>query len=216
MLTIPVGLLRDLPPKRVMRAQVQGQDLVVWRATDGDISAWSNRCPHRGMALSHGFVRGNDLACLYHGWHYGSAGVCRYIPAHPELDPPATITAQVFCVVEADGVIWVNSGGVAKPVPVPISSQPLRSFFVEAGSDDIAEASQATLFEGVLPAPLGGGLYQLGARQVVLLENPRDADQTQTQITVLADAAATPAHCMALSRWCEAMRSAALSMQVAA
>ena len=30
-----------------------------------------NRCPHRGMALS--AVREN-LACLYHGWHFGCEG----------------------------------------------------------------------------------------------------------------------------------------------
>ncbi len=214
MLTRPVGLLRDLDPKRVMRAQVGGQDLVIWRASNGDISAWDNRCPHRGMALSHGFVRGNDLACLYHGWHYGSTGVCRYIPAHPELDPPATIKATVFSVVTADGVIWVNIEGAAKPAPVPIASQPLRNFHVEAQSEGLAQACLAVAFDGVAPEKIAQGLYQLGARKVVLLENPLDGERIQ--ITALIDADAKPEDCAALSRWCDAVRRTAQTGQVAA
>ena len=214
MLTRPVGLLRDLDPKRVMRAQVGGQDLVIWRARNGDISAWDNRCPHRDMALSHGFVRGNDLACLYHGWHYGSTGVCRYIPAHPELDPPATIKTTVFSVVSVDGVIWVNTEGAAKPAPVPIASQPLRSFHVDAQSEGLAQACLAVAFDGGAPEQLAHGLYQLGARQVLLLENPLDGERIQ--ITALIDADAKPEDCAALSRWCDAVRRAAQIKMVAA
>lgn len=207
MLTAPVGLLRDLAPKRVMKAQVGGQDVVVWRASNGDIAAWDNRCPHRGMALSHGFVRGNDLACLYHGWHYGSTGACRYIPAHPELAPPETIKAQVFSVAIADGVIWVRVDGKAAPAPVPMASQPLRSFHVVAGSDSIAVACQTVPFQDGTPQRIAKGHYQCGARQILLLENPLNA--ARTQITALIDADASPDDCAALSRWCEAVRRAA-------
>jgi nitrite reductase/ring-hydroxylating ferredoxin subunit len=214
MFTVAVGLLRDLDPKRVMRAQVGGQDLVIWRASNGDISAWDNRCPHRGMALSHGFVRGNDLACLYHGWHYGSTGVCRYIPAHPELEPPATIAATVFSVAASDGVIWVNTEGAATPAPVPIACQPLRSFDVEALSEDLAQACRTVAFKGVAPQQIAHGHYQLGARQVLLLENPLDAGRIQ--ITALIDADAKPEDCAAMSRWCDAVRRTAQTKTVAA
>lgn len=214
MATTPVGLIRDLAPKRVMRAQVGGQDSVVWRASNGDISAWDNRCPHRGMALSHGFVRGNDLACLYHGWHYASTGVCRYIPAHPELEPPATIKATVFSVAIADGVIWVSTEGAAKPAPIPFASQPLRSFHVAAQSGALAQACKTIAFEGEGSEQISPGHYRLNARHVVLLENPLDGGQVQ--VTVLVDADASPADCTALSRWCEAVRRTAQAEQVAA
>ena len=67
MTNVAVGLSKDLPNGRVMRAIVGEQDLVVWRSKSGVLSAWDNRCPHRGMRLSHGFVRGEALACVYHG-----------------------------------------------------------------------------------------------------------------------------------------------------
>jgi len=214
MQTVAVGLIRDLPPKRVMRAQVHGQDLVVWRGTDGDIAAWDNRCPHRGMALSHGFVRGNDLACLYHGWHYGGSGVCRYIPAHPDLEPPATIKARIFSVAVQDGVIWVNTAGPAEPPTLPIKSRPLRNFMVDAAADAFVAAGPSVRFDGASPADLGDGLLQLGARQMLLLANPWGPDRTQ--ITALADGAATPGQCRALSRWCEAAKRQARQPRVAA
>ena len=66
----PVGLSEDLAPTQVMRATVAQHDIAVWRSVSGVISAWHNRCPHRGMRLSHGFVRGESLACAYHGWHF--------------------------------------------------------------------------------------------------------------------------------------------------
>ncbi|MGB1508948.1 MAG: Rieske (2Fe-2S) protein, partial [Paracoccaceae bacterium] len=55
---IGVGFSDTLSNARVMRAFVNGKDVVVWRSTSGKLSAWENRCPHRGMRLSHGFVRG--------------------------------------------------------------------------------------------------------------------------------------------------------------
>ncbi len=204
---LPVGLSRDLPPKRVMRATVGGRDLVVWRATDGEIAAWDNRCPHRGMALSHGFVRGNRLACLYHGWHYERGGRCSYIPAHPDLDPPATIKALRFSVVEAGGVIWVDTDETAQPGAVPPAMAPLRSFFVRATKGAVDAACEATVFESQLPKAAGAGLYELGATQILILKNPMRTSETQVTLLTGPDLA-LPVR-KALSRWGDAMRRSA-------
>ncbi len=115
MSTEPVGLSKNLPPQRVMRAFSGGHDLAVWRTASGELSAWGNRCPHRGMRLSYGFVRGDSLACAYHGWHFNCEATCHYMPAHPKTTPPATIKPHVFSVAEKDGVIWVNTAGNAVP-----------------------------------------------------------------------------------------------------
>ena len=65
-----------------------GEEIVVWRDATGAAHAWEDRCPHRGMRLSMGFVRSDRIACLYHGWQYGTDGHCLYIPAHPEIQVP--------------------------------------------------------------------------------------------------------------------------------
>lgn len=131
-----VGLSRDLPAGRVMPAHVAGQDLALWRSVSGVLSAWDNRCPHRGMALSHGFVRGETLACLYHGWHFGCDRRCSLIPSHPDLNPPETIQTQAFPVVEADGVIWVALSGEAQATADLSGFKPLRS--LEFRTDEAA------------------------------------------------------------------------------
>ena len=115
MSTEPVGLSKNLPPQRVMRAFSGGHDLAVWRSASGELSAWGNRCPHRGMRLSYGFVRGESLACAYHGWHFNCEATCHYMPAHPKTEPPGTIKPEVFSVTETDGMIWVNTAGNVTP-----------------------------------------------------------------------------------------------------
>lgn len=123
----PVGFSKHLKKNRVMRAAVDGTDIVIWRSASGKLSAWDNRCPHRGMRLSYGFVRGETLACIYHGWHYGVEGNCRYIPAHPDLDPPKSITCTRHSIVEQDEVLWVSVQEDDLQPDRLVGAHPLRS-----------------------------------------------------------------------------------------
>ena len=87
-----------------------GEEIVVWRDANGAAHAWEDRCPHRGMRLSMGFVRADRIACLYHGWQYGTDGHCLYIPAHPEINVPPSIVTWRHSCAEALGMIWVYFG----------------------------------------------------------------------------------------------------------
>lgn len=115
----PIALACDLPPRLVIPVTCNDQDLALWRSESGKVQAWIDRCPHRGMRLSHGFVRGELLSCIYHGWRYDGAGICRKIPAHPDLEPPATIRATAWRAVEQDGVIWVATQDEAEGADAP-------------------------------------------------------------------------------------------------
>ncbi|AGT10289.1 Rieske (2Fe-2S) protein [Paracoccus aminophilus] len=136
----PIALASDLPPRLVIPVSCDGQDLALWRAESGKVQAWNDRCPHRGMRLSHGFVRGEFLSCIYHGWRYDGAGICRKIPAHPDLEPPATIRVNAWSCVEQDGVIWVAPQGAEGEPPAFAGLAPLRSLAVEAAPEEIALA----------------------------------------------------------------------------
>ena len=133
----PVGLSSDLAPRQVMRTRLGHHDLAVWRSANGVVSAWENRCPHRGMRLSHGFVRGESLACAYHGWHFSCEGQCHYIPAHPELTPPGTITPVIHSIVEQSGLLWVSTEGEAAPLPLPAGLAPVRSLHCDCELDEL-------------------------------------------------------------------------------
>lgn len=129
----PVALSRDLPVGMTRAVRLDGEELVAWRgAADGPAHVWEDRCPHRGMRLSLGFVRSNALNCLYHGWEYGPSASCRRIPAHPDLVVPPTIKARAYVAAEAGGLVWVKRGEDDAPLPELPVLQPLASLAVLA------------------------------------------------------------------------------------
>lgn len=127
----PVALSQDLPAGMAMPAHCAGIDLAIWRGASGQVAAWRDRCPHRGMRLSHGFVRGDLLSCIYHGWRFDGAGQCRKIPAHPGLVPPEAVRATALACVEAHGVIWVAPEDPGSAPPDPGAVVALRSLVVQ-------------------------------------------------------------------------------------
>ena len=206
MTSIAIGLSRDLAPNRVMRADVHGLDLAVWRGPDNTLHAWGNRCPHRGMRLSHGFVRGGRLACLYHGWQYRQDGGCAYIPAHPELEPPSTIHAQVFSVTEADGVIWVAQDEEAVAAE-SAASVPLRSLSFACSARLVMDAFVTTPIETQIATDNGDGTFTLGPYQLAIRLN--QVSDSETQVHICVGAEVDLATQKSLSRWCEAVRTEA-------
>ena len=126
-----IALEKDLPPGTVMPGKIKDEELAVWRTNNGKVKVFSDRCPHRGMRLSHGFVRKDKLNCIYHGWQYNGDGNCSFIPAHPSLDPPASICVKKFHCLEQDGVIWVSFGERENSPPKFVGFSAVRSLEIE-------------------------------------------------------------------------------------
>lgn len=103
----PIATEYDLEPRSLFRTKLLGHELVVWRADDGFVNVWENRCLHRGVRLSIGTNDGAELICRYHAWRYSNrtAG-CTYIPAHPADSPARTITNKTFPVTNRYGLVW--------------------------------------------------------------------------------------------------------------
>ncbi len=137
----PAALSQDLVPATVIPARCGPHEIALWRSETGALRAWQDRCPHRGMRLSHGFVRGEMLSCIYHGWRYDGEAVCRKIPAHPALEPPSSITVPRFRVAEAGGVIWIASDpGNSAPPEMAEGLRPLRSVPVDRSAAGLRDA----------------------------------------------------------------------------
>lgn len=197
----PVALSKDLPPATVIPAFLPEGRFALWRSASGALSLCNDRCPHRGMRLSHGFVRGEALSCIYHGWSYAQSGACLKIPAHPELEPPAAIKVDTYSVTEADGVIWaaVQVQGAAPPRFEDWT--PLRSMTFEAAPEDIAAASEGSLL------PSGAVECVLAGTQVLLLATRLQTGQTL--LHALTARALAPSAKIAVSRALEDLRRAA-------
>ena len=153
---IPVALSTDLPVASVIPARLTTASLAIWRAQSGAVSAVADRCPHRGMRLSHGFVRGEALSCIYHGWRYGKSGNCLAIPAHPSLTPPEAIRVATYRAGERDGVIWVTAEEVAADMPSNEGFVGLRSITLSATAETLAACIGADLIEDAIDWAING------------------------------------------------------------
>ncbi|WP_322004717.1 Rieske 2Fe-2S domain-containing protein [Paraburkholderia tropica] len=142
----------------IHRTELHGEGLVVWRADDGRVNVWEDRCPHRGVRLSLGHHRGDTLQCQYHGWRFASGeGACRAVPAHPHASAPP-IHATTWPAIERYGFVWTYAraeGAAPTAFPAidalaaarPPDCVPLRTTTMDA---DLASVKRA-LSAYVLP-----------------------------------------------------------------
>jgi nitrite reductase/ring-hydroxylating ferredoxin subunit len=151
----PVMRLEELVPRHVAQTELLGQEVALWRADDGVVNAWENRCPHRGVRLSIGENTGETLRCRYHGWRFASGdGLCTHIPADPSRSPPAVLRATTYGVALQEGFIWIALSPPDRPPPMLGAGVPgfrLRSTPVEAGIERVrttlVDASMAVLHD---------------------------------------------------------------------
>jgi phenylpropionate dioxygenase-like ring-hydroxylating dioxygenase large terminal subunit len=84
------------------------ENLVIWRAGDGQAAAAFDRCPHREAPLSAGHVRNGCLECPYHGWTYDGTGACVLIPSSgPGAPLPPKARLQAVHAAERYGLVWL-------------------------------------------------------------------------------------------------------------
>jgi len=67
---IPVCLTEEVPEADgdPVKARILGEDLVVFRDTNGRVGVMDEYCPHRRVSLVFGRNEECGLRCLYHGW----------------------------------------------------------------------------------------------------------------------------------------------------
>jgi nitrite reductase/ring-hydroxylating ferredoxin subunit len=173
----PVARAEEVAPRHVVHTQLLGQEIALWRDDAGQLNAWENRCPHRGVRLSIGINDGKELRCRYHGWHYASgSGQCTFIPAHPDQKPPNVIKAKPYGVTELYGFVWVNLGEDADVEAIPALGlngfTTLRSVYVAAPAAIITEHLAGCGFKAN-----GDFVLEDEARTMLVLQ-PMDGGQT--------------------------------------
>jgi ferredoxin-NADP reductase/phenylpropionate dioxygenase-like ring-hydroxylating dioxygenase large terminal subunit len=147
----PIAASDDLPFRHVYHGQLLGREFAVWRADDGYVNVWENRCLHRGVRLSIGINDGRELKCQYHGWRYANrtAG-CTYIPAHPADAPARTIANRTYPAVERHGLVWTAEEPLGEPPSTGLASgEPLalRAIALNAPADLVAKHLKSHRFQ---------------------------------------------------------------------
>lgn len=106
---------RDIRPGALTHKVLAGEPVLLGRTRGGQPFAIRDICPHRGVPLSAGRLVGGDGAgsetveCPYHGWRFGTDGVCRMIPslAAGQDTDPARIGVPAYPLREVQGNLWI-------------------------------------------------------------------------------------------------------------
>ena len=94
-----------------------GEDLVLFRDSQGRTGLLDLHCPHRGADLSFGRVEDGGIRCIYHGWLLDIKGNCLDQPAEPAgRDQCASIRQPAYPCVEKSGMIFAYLGPGGPPL----------------------------------------------------------------------------------------------------
>ncbi|MBV6272117.1 Rieske 2Fe-2S domain-containing protein [Alcaligenaceae bacterium CGII-47] len=109
----PICLLEEVseadgPPNK---ARVFGEDLVVFRDTNGRIGVMDEYCPHRRASLVLGRNEDCGLRCLYHGWKIDVDGNVVEMVSEPATSNFASkVKHTAYPTQEWGGFVWAYMG----------------------------------------------------------------------------------------------------------
>lgn len=111
----PVALSNSVEAGSARAVRLLGEDLALYRGQSGNAYLVANRCAHRLTKLHTGWIEGDQLRCMYHGWKYDATGQCVERPAErPGSEAGIRITA--YPVHEYRGIIFAWMGEGEAPV----------------------------------------------------------------------------------------------------
>jgi phenylpropionate dioxygenase-like ring-hydroxylating dioxygenase large terminal subunit len=119
----PDGMLLDcwyfaapsaqIKPGQQFRQMIAGEPVLLGRTKTGEVFAIRDVCAHRAVALSAGKQVVSEglttVECPFHGWRFGTDGVCRHLPSLVEGHPydPTRIRVRRYPSHEAHGLVFV-------------------------------------------------------------------------------------------------------------
>ena len=123
----PVFLCKDLETGKAKPVRILGEDLTLYRGASGAPYLVGGMCRHRGTALHTGWVEGERIRCMYHGWQYDGSGACTERPAEKEESVPASCRIPGYPVREYCGLVFAYLGDG----PAPEFDLPRKDAFEE-------------------------------------------------------------------------------------
>lgn len=117
-LVCPVNeLTQNMAPRKIL-----GEKIVFFRDQSGKAIALEDRCCHRNVQLSLGYLKKDNIVCGYHGWEYDGTGTCVRIPSQADdVKIPKTAQIKSYPLREFNRWVWIFMGdpGKADEVALP-------------------------------------------------------------------------------------------------
>ena len=147
---IPVCLSEEVvePDGAPVRARLLGEDLVVFRDSEGRLGVLDEYCPHRRASLVYGRNEECGLRCLYHGWKFDVEGnVLEMTSEPPESSFTEKVRHKAYPTHEHGGFVWAYMGPAEtmRPfeppafAPTPETQVSILKIVVEANWAQITE-----------------------------------------------------------------------------
>jgi 5,5'-dehydrodivanillate O-demethylase len=110
----PVAISKQLAKGTARPLRILGENLTLYRGASGQPYLVGGRCAHHLAALHTGWVEGEQIRCMLHGWKYDGRGQCVERPAEEDAGlPDVRITG--YPVHEYGELIFAYFG--AEPAP---------------------------------------------------------------------------------------------------
>ncbi|MDX1958910.1 MAG: Rieske 2Fe-2S domain-containing protein [Leptospiraceae bacterium] len=99
--------------KKPISIKLLDKEIVIFKDSNGKISALDDVCPHRRMRLSNGKIVENSIQCPYHSWKIDGEGTC--------ISPASGFQngkANSYDVMRKHGMIWIRERNSSTDFPI--------------------------------------------------------------------------------------------------
>lgn len=132
----PIGPSSCIASGQARQIRVFAQNYALYRGESGKAYLIENACAHRLTRLDTGWVQGEEIRCIYHGWKYDGTGQCKQAPAETE-DFARRVRIGGYPVKEYGGLIFAHLGeGEAPEFDLP------RKDILETGEAEICTRTE--------------------------------------------------------------------------
>ena len=133
----------------IRKYKILGEEIILFRNPDKTITALEDRCCHRNVNLSLGYLDKERIVCGYHGWQYDKTGSCVQIPSQLPGDKiPPTAKIKTYPVRDFNKWVWIFIGdpekaNEVKPTNIPEMNEwpfTYKSYTIKADLETTAES----------------------------------------------------------------------------
>ena len=110
----PISPASTVMPGQAKVLKIMGQDFTLYRGETGTAHLVDARCAHRRTLLHTGWVQGDEIRCIYHGWKYDGTGQCTQAPAETS-EFARKVRIGGYPLKEYGGLIFAYLGKGAPP-----------------------------------------------------------------------------------------------------
>lgn len=120
-------IVEELDKRNIVSRKICNENLLIFRTDKTKIAVIEDRCCHRNVQLSLGYIHGTNIKCGYHGWEYDENGKCIHIPSlekNKRIPNSACVKKYHFTIKYKCVWVWLGDVALADENKIP----PLTEF----------------------------------------------------------------------------------------